>query len=186
MRVSILSLFLTLVLLSNVSLAAPTATTTLDTTPLSGESDPYLSDKAASLRTPAPTWQLGILAGFAGGNFLESDEWPQGPNFGLRFANLEHERAVWDLHISLEKDNIVGVFGARRWYIEKDKYNPYARVAVGTYLDPDAELANLVEIKRFRVRGGVGFGDPFFFEFGAGLAVVGPDLYALLGYNISF
>lgn len=186
MKVYIPIYFLTLVLLCNVSHAAPTATTTLDTQPLSGESDPYLSSKAAPLRTPAPTWQLGILGGFAGGNFLESDEWPQGPNFGLRFANIEHERAVWDLHFSLEKNNIIGVFAARRWHIENDRFNPYARVALGTYLDPDAELANLVEIKRFRLRGGVGFGDPFFFEFGAGIAVVGPDLYALLGYNFNF
>ncbi|WP_413560038.1 hypothetical protein [Bdellovibrio sp. HCB209] len=186
MRVFILPLFLTLVLLSNVSSAAPTATTTLESAPLTGESDPYLSDKASSLRTPAPTWQLGILAGYAGGNFIENNKWPQGPAFALRLANLEHERPVWDLHIELEKDNIVGVFGAKRWYVENDRFIPYARLALGTFLDPDDELGNLVEIKRFRARAGVGLGETFTFEFGVGVAVVGPDLYALLGYNINF
>ncbi|UYL08801.1 hypothetical protein B9G69_017295 [Bdellovibrio sp. SKB1291214] len=186
MRVFVVSLFLTLVVLSKVSLAAPTATTTLETTPLSGESDAYLSDKAAVLRTPAPTWQLELTGGFGGGNYLERGEWPQGPNFGLRFANLEHEKPKWDLQLSFEKDNVVGIFGARRWFLEEDKFIPYVRLALGTYLDPEAELANLVEIKRFRARAGVGLGEKLFFEFGFGLAVAGPDLYALLGYGFRF
>ncbi|WP_413580473.1 hypothetical protein [Bdellovibrio sp. HCB288] len=173
-------------MLSNVSLAAPSTTTTLDPQPLSGESDPYLSDKAAALRTPAPTWQLGLLAGYGGGHIVENDEWPQGVIYGLRIANLERERPVWDLHFEFNEHNAIGIFGAHRWNLENDRFYPYARLALGTFLDPDDELGNIVQIKRFRARGGIGVGESFFFEMGVGLAVVGADLYAITGYGFNF
>ncbi|WP_413577271.1 hypothetical protein ACLVWU_03230 [Bdellovibrio sp. HCB290] len=169
-----------------MSHAAPSAKTSLDTQPLTGEDDPYLSDKAAALRTPAPTWQLGVFGGFGGGHVVENDEWPQGLTYGLRIATLERERPAWDLHIEFGEDNNIGIFGAHRWNLENDRFYPYARLAVGTFLDPDDELGNIVQIKRFRVRGGVGVGETFFFEMGAGLAVVGVDLYAITGYGFNF
>ncbi|MBO9666105.1 MAG: hypothetical protein J7501_04770 [Bdellovibrio sp.] len=155
---------------------------------MSPESDPYLSDKAAALRTPAPTWQMGVVAGYSGGNQLENDEWMQGPTFAIRLSSLKlHNLPVWDFHFEVNRDNLVGVFAGRRWYCcENDRFNPYLRLAAGTFLDASDQLGNLVELSRFRARAGAGLGEDFFFEMGFGYAVVGPDLYAILGYNFKF
>ncbi|MGE5085096.1 MAG: hypothetical protein ACM3MG_02275 [Bacillota bacterium] len=172
---------------ASVGFSATTPRTTLETQPLTPESDPYLSDKAASLRTPAPTWQLSLGLGYTGGNELESDVWAQGPTFAVRFATLEyHNLPVWDYHIEVNKDNLVGFFLGRRWYLENDRFNPYLRLAAGTYLNASEEIGNIVQIKRFRARGSIGIGEDFFTEAGVGLAVTGPDLYLLLGYNLKF
>jgi len=180
-------IFLTLVVSASVGFSATTPRTTLDTQPLSPESDPYLSDKAASLRTPAPTWQMSFGVGYTGGNELENDQWAQGPTFAIRFSSLEYrELPKWDYHFEVNKDNLVGFFVGRRWNLENDRFNPYVRVAVGTYLDASDEVGNLVQIKRFRARGSVGIGEDFFTEMGAGLAVTGPDLFLLFGYNFKF
>ena len=176
MRVFIPSIFLTLVLSASVGFSATTPRTTLDSQSLSTESDPYLSDRAASIRTPAPTWQMSLGVGFTGGNELENDEWAQGPTFALRISALTpHNLPVWDYHLEVNKDNLVGIFLGRRWYLENDRFNPYFRVAAGTFLDASEEIGNIVQIKRFRARGSAGLGEDFFTEAGVGLAVTGPD-----------
>jgi hypothetical protein len=188
MRLFIPAIFLTLVVSISVGFAATTPRTTLDTQPLSPESDPYLSDKAASLRTPAPTWQVSLGLGYTGGNELERDEWAQGPTFAIRFSSLQHRgQPIWDYHFEVNKDNLVGAFVGDRWYCcENDRFNPYFRAAVGTYFDASDEIGNIVAMKRFRARGSFGIGEDFFTEMGAGLAVTGPDLFLLLGYNLKF
>lgn len=187
MRVFIPVIFLTLVLSASLGFSATTPRTKLDSQSLSTESDPYLSDRAASIRTPAPTWQISLGAGFTGGNALENDEWVQGPTFAIRFSALKlNNLPVWDYHFEVNKDNLVGVFVGRRWYLENDRFNPYVRAAVGTYLDGSEEVGNIVQIKRFRARGSMGVGEDFFTEAGVGLAVTGPDLYLLIGYNLKF
>lgn len=186
MRVSVLILFLTLVVSAISVNAAPTTKTTLDPAPLSGQSDPLLADKTIS-HDKLPSTQLNFAVGFAGGDFLEGDEWKQGPTFSLRYSPLDiEEMPKWDLEGQLNKDNLIGVFFGKRFFVKQDDYLPYIRLAAGTFFDAKSEFANVVEIKRWRARAGFGIGAQFNFEFGAGVAVTGVDLYGQLGYNFNF
>ncbi|HEX7672897.1 MAG TPA: hypothetical protein VF412_01930 [Bdellovibrio sp.] len=186
MRVSVSILFLTLVVNALSAQAAPTTKTTLNPAPLSGQSDPLLADKTMS-HDQLPSTQLNLAVGFAGGDFLEGNEWRQGPTLALRYSPLDIEGLPqWDLEGQINKDNLVGAFLGKRFFITQDDYLPYVRIAAGTFFDAKSEFANVVEIKRWRARAGLGIGAQFNFELGAGVAVTGIDMYGQLGYNFNF
>lgn len=187
MRLTRLVLFLTLVVSTNFCVAATDTKTTMDPTPLDSSSDPILAMKNSDLRSPAPTAQMQLALGYVGGNLLENDQWPQGPLFSVRYSPIDiHENVKWDFSAELTRDNIFGLFVGHRWYVDEDEFRPYARLAAGSYFDADDKLGNLVEIKRWRARAALGIGDRLNFEAGLGIAVTGPDFFALLGYNFNF
>ncbi len=181
-------LFLTLVLSALTSMGAPTTKTTLDPAPLTNQEDPFLKQKNLAFQEKLPTSELNISLGYASGNFLENDEWVQGPIVSLRYSPLEGTDLLpsWDLQVELNKDNVLGVFFGKRWYVTDDDYHPYVRLAAGSFFDASSELGNFVQIKRWRVRSAFGVGTKINFEFGFGVAVTGPDLFAQLGYNFDF
>lgn len=186
MRLIIPLLFLTLVLNALPSNAAPTTKTTTPSLPLSAQPDPLLTDNGFHL-TKLPTTQWSLSLGYAGGNFLESDTWTQGVTMSLKYSPLPIDSLpVWDLEAEINKNNTLGAFIGKRWYISDDDYQPYFRLAGGSFFDASSELGNLVQIKRWRARSSVGIGEQLNFEFGFGLAVTGPDLFAQMGYNFKF
>ncbi len=75
-------------------MAAPQTNTTLESTPYSAEDDPALANIDPALRQSRPDYLLNASLGFAGGNYLEQDEYEQGPFFALRFMPLESDTAV--------------------------------------------------------------------------------------------
>ncbi|KHD89246.1 MAG: hypothetical protein OM95_05400 [Bdellovibrio sp. ArHS] len=187
MRVLLSLLFLTLVVSPLFSAAAPQTTTTLETQPLNAEADPMLDIRDPELRDSPPTFLLGAALGFAGGNYLESDEWTQGPLLSLRFIPLQDDSIYWDYEVAVNTANFVGLGAGYRWYCcPDDRFNPYLRASANLYLKGTDELAGLVEIRRWRARASVGLGNAFTTEFGVGVAVTGPDLFAQFGYNFTF
>ncbi|MDG0815583.1 hypothetical protein [Bdellovibrio svalbardensis] len=181
-------LFLTLVLSAFISEAAPKTKTTLEPSPLTTQEDPFLKKKNLSFQDRIPTSQINVALGYAGGNFLENDQWAQGVLLSLRYSSLKGTDLLptWDFQGELNKDNILGVFVGKRWYVSEDDYHPYVRLAAGSFFDASGELANFVQIKRWRLRASAGAGTKFTFEFGFGLAVTGPDLFGQFGYNFDF
>lgn len=188
MRVFFPLLFLTLVLSLPLAQAAPQTSTTVETTPYSMEDDPDLARLDPSHRASLPTAALSLSLGFSGGNYLERDEYQQGPFLALRYMPLEKETTpVWDYQLELTKDNLVGLSLGRRWYCcPGDPFQPYARASANLFLDSSAELASFAEIRRWRLRAAVGIGETFVSEFGVGYAITGPDLYAQFGYHFLF
>lgn len=180
-------IFLTLVAFHCGTLAAPSDRTTLPSMPLSDDPDPYLEGRTSSLREKAPTTRIHLALGFTGGNYLESDEYQQGPTVVLRFASLATGLPVWDYQIEFQnQDRLLGLSMGRSWYIDDHRLNPFFRTSAGVHLDGEGQLADLVEIRRWRLRGSTGVGETFCIEMGAGIAVTGPDLFLQLGYNFSF
>jgi hypothetical protein len=187
MRVLLLSLFLTFVLNPLITMAAPQTTTTIQSTPLTGDDDPTLKRVDPEFREEPITFYLNVSLGFEGGNFLEKDEYQQGGFFAVRYAPLLRDQMVWDYQLDYKHDNLLGLAVGRRWYCcPGDEFMPYARASANIILDPKDELAGFAEIRRWRLRASVGIGESFVWEFGVGLAVTGPDIYAQFGYNFGF
>lgn len=187
MRVFLPLFFLTLVLSGFATLAAPQTTTTLETTPLSAEDDPLLATVTPSMIKDRPTFYLNTSVGFAGGNYIESDEYHQGPFLALRYIPMNESLPVWDYQVEVNKANFVGISVGRRWYCcPEETYMPYVRASANMFLEGSGELGGLVEIRRLRLRGSIGFGESFISEFGVGYAITGPDIFAQFGYNFSF
>ena len=184
MRVFLFLLFLTLVLNVGEASAAPTTKTTLETSPLIDANDPQLAKDVS--HEHEKTSRINIGVGFEGGNFIKSDEWLQGIGFSLRYSPLEDEIVNWDFEASVNKENLVGVFVGRRWTVTKDLFQPYVRLAGGSYFNGSGELGNFVQAERFRLRASAGIGTVIQFEFGAGIAGTGPDAFARLSYNFDF
>lgn len=180
--------FLTLVLSSLQVIAAPTTKTTLETKPFSGESDPVLESYDPSFSKGPPSFLLNLSLGFAGGNFLERDEYNQGAFAALRYMPVELEELPdWDYSVEVNQKNLVGLGVGRRWYCcPDDEFIPYLRLSGNIFLEGAGELAGIAEIRRWRARASGGVGQQFTFEMGFGLAVTGTDLFAQLGYNLAF
>lgn len=167
--------------------AAPSTKTTYETQPLTSEDDPFLTKEGVQGMTMPPRNSLLLAVGYAAGNYIEASDYIKGLSFVVRYAPLEHEEIKWDYQVEVNQDNLVGFSAAHRWYCcPGDKFEPYARVSVGTYLDGKAELAGLVDLKRWRVRGALGLGESFNTEVGVGYALAGFDLYIQTGYIFLF
>ena len=167
--------------------AAPSTKTTYETQPLTSENDPFLTQEGVQGMTFPPKNSLLLAVGYGAGNYIEASEYIRGVSFVVRYAPLEHQEIVWDYQVEVNQDNLVGFSAARRWYCcPGDKFDPYARLSLGSYLDGKAELAGLVDLKRWRIRGGWGIGKSFNTEFGVGYALAGFDLYIQTGYVFLF
>lgn len=187
MRVFLPLLFLTLVVSSHSAMSAPQTTTTVETSPFSAKEDPELAHLDPEQRNSRPTSIFNFSLGFAGGNFLERDEYQQGVFFALRYIPLEDDKQVWDYQLEVNKDNLVGGALGRRWYCcPGDTFEPYVRASANLFLKGSGELGGIAELRRWRLRGAVGIGETFISEFGVGYAITGPDLYAQFGYNFLF
>lgn len=181
MRVTDILLFLTLVVSPIFGVAAPTTTTPIETSVLSGESDPLLEGLEPRIHR---NYEINVSFGFSGGHFLERDEYQQGPYLALRYQPLVDDLPTWDYQAEVTKDNLVGLSMGRRWYCcQEDPYNPFLRLSANLILEGAGELGGFAEIRRWRARASAGIGERFISEFGVGMAVTGPDLYAQFGYN---
>lgn len=188
MRVLSPLLFLTLVVSSTVSHSAPTATTTLETSPYEGSDDAELGSIKPEHYAKRVNYYLNASLAYQSGNYLERDQWTQGPALVLRFAAVKNSPfPLWDYEISLNNEKFASLGVGRRWYFaEEDIFAPYARLSGNAYFETAESLTGLIEIRRWRAHAGVGAGERFTAEFGTGFSVTGPDLYALLGYNFLF
>ena len=187
MRLLLLPLFLTFVLNSPFAVAAPQTTTTMESPPLTGDDDPALVRTNPEFREDPVTFFMNLSIGYVGGNLLERDEYVQGSYLALRFMPLKNDQIVWDYHLDVNEKNLLGLAVGRRWYCcPGDEFMPYGRASANLIIDPKDELAGLAELRRWRIRASVGIGEKFVWEFGVGLAVTGPDIYAQFGYNFGF
>ncbi len=188
MRVLTFLLFLTLVVSSTQLYAAPTTTTTLETSPLTGEDDDYLGTLKTSDFPARKDYLLNLSLGYQSGNYLERDEWVQGPYLLLRLSSIKKDPLpVWDYEVSVNNEQFLGAGVGRRWYFAPDdRFVPYARLGGHAYLDTADGISGLIEIRRWRVHAGAGAGETITGEIGTGFSVTGPDLYAHIGYNFQF
>lgn len=187
MRVFLSLLFLTFVLSTLQSQAAPQSKTTLETTPIDAQPDPNLVAIDPELREKIPTFYLNTSLGFSGGNYLEGDEVNSGPYMALRYYPLWSDYPTWDYQVEVNSSNLIGLSAGRRWYCCSDMaFEPYLRLAGAMFLDGAGELAGFVEIRRWRFRASAGVGEKFVTEIGVGYAITGPDLFAQFGYNWGF
>lgn len=181
MRVHYHLLFLTLVLAPTDSFCAPIEKITVTPQPLDTEEDPYLVRQVMGKER---NYLLNISLGMAGGNFIERDQYHQGPYLAVRYLPLEEGIPKWDYQAEVTKDNFVGLSVGRRWYCcDQDPYLPYLRLSGNLILQGSDELGGLAAIRRWRLRAAAGIGETFVSEFGVGLSVTGPDLFAQFGFN---
>lgn len=188
MRVIFPLLFLTLVLSPITTLAAPSTTTKMESTPLDGEDDAVLAHINRSDFAPRIESLLNISIGYQSGNYLEREQWVQGPYLLVRYASLkEAPLPAWDYEISLNSEDFFALAVGRRWYFAPDdKFRPYARLSGHTYLQTSDNFAGLAEIRRWRVHASIGAGERFTGEIGTGFSITGPDLFGQFGYNFEF
>lgn len=179
-------LFLTLVLSPLFVKAAPSTTTTVEGSSLSADDDEYLGSFRREDLPQHAQYKLLLGAGYEGGHFTEGDEYAKGPFLTARWTLLS--AAAWDYEVQyLTGEQIVGLGIGRRWNCcEQDVYQPYVRVSLNTFIRSEDELAGFVEIRRWRARAGLGVGDVWNMEMGAGVAVTGTDLYIQFGHNFLF
>lgn len=184
MRLFLTPVFLTLVLSGQLSTAAPRTKTTVNPLPMTAEAGTPLRPLPEELRDKPATSLIGIALGFAGGSYLERDQYIQGPFLSVRYMPLgEDQRPQWDYQVEVNQQNLVGLSMGHRWYCcPEDTFMPYGRLSAIMVLDPSSELAGLAEIRRWRLRSSVGIGETFVSEFGVGVAVTGTDLYAQFGF----
>lgn len=188
MRVLIIFYFLTFVLSATLSHASSSNRTTIHPADYDANKDEYLSTIPRSDFAPRREWDLGALVGFSGGNYLEDYSWPQGPDFTLRLERLtSSEESKFFTEVTLTSKEYFSVGLGKKFLInDRDIYAPYSVLSLNSYSEFDENLKGLFKMNRWRIRAGAGIGVRFNFEFGAGLAVNGPDLYARFGYKIRF
>lgn len=188
MRVFLYLLFLTLVVSTLQSEAAPSTTTTIETSPLSGESDPDLATIKPSDALERKNFQILAALGYQSGNYLERDVWTQGPYLLLRMSSIQKQaQPAWDFEVGLSSEELLSAGLGHRWYFAPDDiYLPYARLGGNAYLESSEGLTGLIEIRRWRVHAGIGAGETFTGEVGTGFSVTGPDLYAQFGVQFQF
>lgn len=191
MRVYLFTVFLTFVVtwgLTSQAMAAPSTTIKVDSTPLSGESDPSFADKVyLSTIEKAPTSSIVFTIGYGGGPYLEKDKYIASPFFRMAYTTVKNELPDLEYMLEINDKNALGFFLGKRWYISPaDRFLPYYRVAVGSFFDADAGLANFAEIRRLRARGAFGIGRSFFSELGVGYAITGVDYSLAIGYQFQF
>lgn len=187
MRLLLLPFFLTFVLNGISVWAAPQTTTTMESAPLTADEDPSLARVDPQFREEPMTSFMTVSLGYVGGNLLERDQYKQGAYLALRYMPLERDLIVWDYQLEVNEANLIGLALGRRWYCcPGDEFMPYARASANLILNPKDELAGFAEIRRWRLRAAVGIGENFVWEFGVGLAVTGPDIYAQCGYSFGF
>jgi hypothetical protein len=173
-RVFISVLFVGFSFLSLSVHAAPSTKTTYETQPLTTEADPFLTEEGVKGMIMPPKNSSLLAVGYAAGSYIEPDEYVRGISFVVRYAPLDHEVIVWDYQLEVNHENMIGLSAAHRWYCcPGDKFDPYARVSIGSFLDGKAELAGVVDLKRWRVRAGWGLGKSFNTEFGVGYIQTG-------------
>lgn len=181
MRVFEFLLFLTLVVCPGIVTAAPDATIPFKSSDFKSEEDETLIGVTPKPRKSA---SFNVSLGYSGGNFLEQDQYEQGPLLALRYLPLTDELPTWDYHAEVTTENLVGIAVGRRWYCcPEDPFLPYLRLSANLVLKGSDELGGIAEIRRWRARASAGVGEVFTSEFGFGLAVTGPDLFALFGFN---
>lgn len=182
MRVIHTLIFLTLVVSPLTGVTAPNTTTPIESTPLMGDHDPLLVGLES--RAQPRNYQINVSVGFSGGNFLEANQYQQGPYLALRYIPLVDELPDYDFQADVSKSNLVGLAAGRRWYCcPDDSYLPFLRLSANLILKGSGELGGIAEIRRWRARASAGVGERFISEFGLGMAVTGPDLFAQFGYN---
>ena len=103
MRVLFALLFLTFVLGHSLAQAAPSTSTTFETTPLDSDEDPLLSNQEYLETVEKPISSLvNVSVGYGGGNYLERDEYIQGIYFKLLYASLyRRDLPTWDISMEL-------------------------------------------------------------------------------------
>lgn len=189
MRVFIKPLFLTLVLLSNKSFAAPETKSqmkapALDATPIPGPVWP---------RHQSP-YNFSVYSGYSGGHFFEADKALSTSIIGFRFSVDDNPDHSWDYNAEVNSaENLVGLFfGRRSFVLTATDLALYYKLAAGTHLKAADGAANLVEIKRWQLRASAGMGNllnlsnHIYSEAGVGVAVVGIEYFAVIGVKFSF
>ncbi|MGZ3826435.1 MAG: hypothetical protein ACXVCR_15855 [Bdellovibrio sp.] len=169
--------------------AYPTTKTTIETQPFSGENDAVLDSVDPTLANKSPSLLLNLSVGFAGGNYLELNEYIQGSYIALRYMPLKNEELPdWDYAVEVNKENLLGLGVGKRWYCCEtyEDFLPYLRLSGNIFLSGSGELAGFAEIRRWRARASGGIGNNFTLEMGFGLAITGTDLFAQVGYNFKF
>lgn len=189
MRVFINLLFLTFVLASTQSVAAPEVSgqiipSTMDASPLVGPVWP---------RDQSP-YTFSVYSGYAGGNFFDSDKVLSTSVLGFRFSLDSDSDHSWDYNFEVNTpSNLIGIALGRRYFIfTTTDLAPYYKLAAGTHLKASNVFVNFIEIKRWQFRASAGMANLFnlnnhlYTEAGIGIAVIGFEYFAVLGLNFNF
>lgn len=186
MRVSLYTLFLTLVLTLQVANAAPSTSGTLDTTPYTpGEISADPDAKRLG------TYHATLALGFSSGALLEVNEVITSPLLLINFREKKME--TLELDLIMNQENLVGVFpGIRYPWSEDSVQKSYIKLSTGMYLAAKEGFTNFIAIRRLQVRGSFGYDNLFDLdhrlraEVGLGASLVGFEALASLGWTFHF
>ena len=175
-----------------MSYAAPKVRTQLPPTTIDDTPIPETEQRAHSYSRKISTYQFAILGGWASGNLLEKDETLNSLSYGLRLSYLPDLQTQWDLDTLILKEKTLSLFAAKSFACcLATADHLYYKLGAGTYLDTSDGLANIAELRRWKVRAGFGSHDLLNLdrylqaEIGAGLGLNGPEVYALIAINFN-
>ena len=185
MRVFLYLLFLTLVLTLRVVDAAPLVRGTLEA--------PTLSDTPLD-ELPNPNAmganRIAVSLGLSSGALLEKGEQRHSTLLGLNYRNVLDPRKI-EADIFIHSQAIAGVFVGKRFkYLEDSPYGSYLKLSGGMYLPASEGPAAITAIKRFQLRGILGWekiadNPRLHLETGIGSSVIGLEIIASFGYIFS-
>lgn len=183
MRVFVPVLFLTLVLATCVSNAAPDTTKKFESSPFQIPEEEIL----ATSTVPASPFRFQSGLAFSSGQLIEPNESSSQFSFAANFRQKKYGTGELDLFVT--QSNLVGIFpGVRFEFGEDSIQRAYSKLSTGMYLVPDEGFVNFITIRRLQLRAALGFDNLLDLnhrlaaEVGVGASLVGAEIFTQIGW----
>ena len=188
MRLSILSIFLTFVLISVQVWSAPHKALPKSFPSVSEQND-FDEDPGPTKKEPThPTYpnlleptgpelekvqtpysprglkDLNFHVGITAGNILSPTEQKTTRYGGLRYIPYETFDKSWDYTVNAHREGLIGLAVGHRWHISADQYfNSYYRLSLENFIETEGGLAGLINLRQMKAMASLGV--PDFFDF---------------------
>jgi|GEM_PF-3097014 len=145
-----------------------------------------LSEPARQVWTQATNVVLGYTDGIFDKNNQQFDS---SFTFGVQRTLYSDHDTANEFGVQINRMSLIGVDWGYKWLISSaENYEPFYKLGVAAYYDPNDHLANFVDYQRYLIRGSVGAENLFRSfrrlkaEAGAGIGPVGVSVFANLIY----
>ncbi len=119
---------------------------------------------------------------------ITEDKSPFIQRFSLQFLFPTENLHALEASADLFSDNSGALGLSYRWIFSRTRLRPYTKLGAAVRIDPDDQLAALLRLKNYQLRGSVGFeqtlGDPVSLRFDAELIASGRSVEALAGLGL--
>jgi hypothetical protein len=216
MRLSLHLVFLTFVLISELSYSAPNKAlpkskhsisnqNEFDEVPGPTKTEPTQitypnyalpDDATPKVQSERPVRGLNDLNIYLGA--LGGDVWEIGDKLGTQFIGVryiphENFETAWDYSVDAHSQGLIVTTVGHRWYIPRDDFfESYTRLGFGDFINSGDGLGGLINVRHFKLMASFGISDLFELhrrmtgEVGLGYGLGGFITYLQIGYNLNW